>query len=132
MSSAQPSSGDDPAARVAPVRALPYPPREPEEERVRIIGTWLDNLDILNHHCFAARSASTAASARCRGRRHRRRQHLSSAHQLRDTDAEVVHLDVSGARSTSATARRDQRLDRRSAFVQACSRPAALRLGTFD
>ena len=30
----------------------PYPHRDPEDERKRVIGTWLDNLDLLNHHCY--------------------------------------------------------------------------------
>jgi hypothetical protein len=33
----------------------PYPARIPEDERSRVIGTWLDDLGLLNHHCFRGR-----------------------------------------------------------------------------
>jgi hypothetical protein len=33
--------------------ALPYPPREPAEERQRLVTTWLDSLAMINHYCFA-------------------------------------------------------------------------------
>ena len=31
---------------------FPYPERKPEDERARLIGTWLDDLRMVNHHCF--------------------------------------------------------------------------------
>lgn len=32
---------------------LPYPPREPSDERHRLQRTWLDDLAMINHYCFA-------------------------------------------------------------------------------
>jgi 2-polyprenyl-3-methyl-5-hydroxy-6-metoxy-1,4-benzoquinol methylase len=135
MSSAHPSSGDDPAARVrAQYERFPYPPRDPEEERVRIIGTWLDNLDILNHHCFRGAKrfdrgfrALVAGGGTGDGS-------IFLAHQLRDTDAEVVHLDVSGAAIDVARRRAAiNGYDRRIRFVQASLLDLPrLGLGTFD
>ena len=135
MSSAHPSSGDDPAAHVrAQYERFPYPPRDPEEERVRIIGTWLDNLDILNHHCFRGAKrfdrgfrALVAGGGTGDGS-------IFLAHQLRDTDAEVVHLDVSGAAIDVARRRAAiNGYDRRIRFVQASLLDLPrLGLGTFD
>jgi 2-polyprenyl-3-methyl-5-hydroxy-6-metoxy-1,4-benzoquinol methylase len=135
MSSAHPSSGDDPAAHVrAHYERFPYPPRDPEEERVRIIGTWLDNLDILNHHCFRGAKrfdrgfrALVAGGGTGDGS-------IFLAHQLRDTDAEVVHLDVSGAAIDVARRRAAiNGYDRRIRFVQASLLDLPrLGLGTFD
>lgn len=138
MSPAAPASDDDPAARVrAQYERFPYPPRDPAEERVRIIGTWLDNLDnldILNHHCFRGERrfergfrALVAGGGTGDGS-------IFLAHQLRDTDAEVVHLDVSGAAIDIARRRAAVNgYDRRIRFVQA-SLPdlPGLGFGTFD
>src|SRR5437899_12906021 len=32
--------------------ALPYPSRNPEDERKRLISTWLEDLPLINHYCF--------------------------------------------------------------------------------
>ncbi|MFM2446544.1 MAG: hypothetical protein RI936_991, partial [Pseudomonadota bacterium] len=38
-------------AQVASLYAShPYPARDPEEERTRLIGTWLDDLRLVNHY----------------------------------------------------------------------------------
>lgn len=77
--------------------ALPYPPRDPDEERRRLLPTWLDSLPMINHYC-------------CAGRQDFRRgwrvlvagggtgdATIYLAEQLRATDAEIVHLDLSAA-----------------------------------
>jgi SAM-dependent methyltransferase len=135
MSPADPATSDDPAARVrAQYERYPYPPRDPEEERVRIIGTWLDNLDILNHHCFRGEArfhpgfrALVAGAGTGDGS-------IFLAHQLRDTDAEVVHLDLSGAAIDIARRRAAiNGYDRRIRFVQASLLDLPrLDLGRFD
>jgi SAM-dependent methyltransferase len=126
---------DAAAARVrAQYERFPYPPRDPEDERVRIIGTWLDNLDILNHHCFRGEArfdrgfrALVAGGGTGDGS-------IFLAHQLRDTDAEVVHLDVSGAAIDVARRRAAiNGYDRRIRFVQASLLDLPrLGLGRFD
>ncbi len=35
--------------------ALPYPARFPADEGKRLILTWLDDLPMVNHYCFAGR-----------------------------------------------------------------------------
>ena|ERR1700674_128466 len=76
---------------------FPYPARDPEDDRRRLIGTWLDDLDILNHHCFRGEypfrrgfRVLVAGGGTGDGT-------IFLAHQLRDTDAEIVHLDLSTA-----------------------------------
>lgn len=32
--------------------ALPYPPRDPADERTRLVSTWLEDLPMINHYCF--------------------------------------------------------------------------------
>src|SRR5262249_49266397 len=77
--------------------ALPYPPRDPAEEKSRIVRTWLDELAMINHYCFAGKQSF----------RNRFRVLIAGggtgdstiflAEQLRHTDGEVVHLDISRA-----------------------------------
>jgi SAM-dependent methyltransferase len=129
------SAAADAAARVrAQYERFPYPPRNPDDERVRIIGTWLDNLDILNHHCFRGERrfdrgfrALVAGGGTGDGS-------IFLAHQLRDTDAEVVHLDVSAAAIDVARRRAAVNgYDRRIRFVHASLLDLPkLGLGTFD
>jgi len=76
---------------------LPYPPRDPDDERKRLITTWLDDLPMINHYCFAGRQsfgngfrALVAGGGTGDGT-------IYLAEQLRSTDAEVVHVDLSEA-----------------------------------
>ncbi len=76
---------------------LPYPPRNPEDEKHRLIRTIGDSLIELNHCCFDGRKdfnqnfrclvagGGTGDSA------------IYLAEQLRDTSAEIVYLDISTA-----------------------------------
>ncbi len=76
---------------------LPYPHRDPAEERTRLLQTNLDYLPRINHYCF-------------RGRRDFRRNFnvlvagggtgdavIYLAEQLRTTNARIVYLDISSA-----------------------------------
>ena len=79
---------------------LPYPPRNPEDERKRLLRTIGDSLSELNHCCFKGRKdfnqdfrclvagGGTGDSV------------IYLAEQLRETTAEIVYLDI------SATSRR--------------------------
>lgn len=79
----------------AQYEALPYPARDPADEKQRLARTWLDDLPMLNHYGFAGRQSF----------RHGFRVLVAGggtgdgtiflAEQLRTTDAEVVHLDFS-------------------------------------
>ncbi len=84
---------------------FPYPPRDPEEERSRLIVPHLSRLDVVNHHCFRGKhdfnnfrvlvaGGGTGDSA------------ILWAHQLRDRkNAAVVYLDMSKASMTVAQER---------------------------
>jgi ubiquinone/menaquinone biosynthesis C-methylase UbiE len=76
---------------------LPYPPRNPEDEKKRLLRTIGDSLGELNHCCFKGRrdfnqdfrclvaGGGTGDSV------------IYLAEQLRDTTAKIVYLDISGA-----------------------------------
>ncbi len=75
--------------------AFPYPPRNPLDEKTRLVGTWLDDLAMINHYCFSGKQSfqdhfrvlvaggGTGDST------------IFLAEQLRHTNAEIVHLDIS-------------------------------------
>jgi SAM-dependent methyltransferase len=76
---------------------FPYPERKPEDERARLIGTWLDDLRMVNHHCFrGARSFTDGFRVLVAGGGTGDGT-VFLAEQLRGLDAEVVHLDISRA-----------------------------------
>lgn len=37
--------------------ALPYPPCNPEDERQRLMRTWLEDLSMVNHYCFSEKQS---------------------------------------------------------------------------
>lgn len=76
---------------------LPYPPRDPEAERTRLIHRTADNLICLNHHCFGgARDFRQGFRVLVAGGG-TGDSTIFLAEQLRDFGAEVVHLDFSAA-----------------------------------
>jgi SAM-dependent methyltransferase len=84
---------------------LPYPPVNPQDERVRLQHTWLETLPLLNHYCFQGRQSfrdgfrvlvaggGTGAAT------------IFLAEQLRATNAQIVHLDFSRASTKIAQER---------------------------
>jgi len=90
---------------------LPYPPRDPAEERERLVLTWLEDLPMINHYCFAGkqsfrRNFRTLVAGGGTGD-----ATIFLAEQLRSvaSDAEVVHLDMSEASIAIARQRADIR-----------------------
>lgn len=76
---------------------LPYPARDPADELSRLLRTWLDDLPMLNHYCFAGRQTFgngfrvlLAGGGTGDGT-------IFLAEQLRHTNAQIVHLDMSSA-----------------------------------
>lgn len=74
---------------------LPYPPRDPEDEDRRLITTWLDDLPMINHYCFGGLQTFedgfrvlVAGGGTGDGT-------IYLAEQLRHTNAQIVHLDLS-------------------------------------
>ena len=76
---------------------FPYPERDPEDERRRVIGTWLDNLDILNFRCYRGETPFTHGFRALVAGGGTGDGTIYLGLQLRHTDAEIVHLDVSEA-----------------------------------
>ena len=74
---------------------FPYPSRDPRDEQSRLIGTWLDDIGLINHHCFRGERrfendfrVLVAGGGTGDGT-------IFLAEQLRGTNARIVHLDVS-------------------------------------
>ena len=81
----------------AQYEALPYPARDPGDERVRLARTWLDDLPMLNHYCFAGRRSFRSGFRVLVAGGGTGDGTVFLAEQLRGADAEVVHLDFSRA-----------------------------------
>ncbi len=74
---------------------LPYPPREPREEQNRLIRTWLDELQMINHYCFVGKQEFRGRFRVLIAGGGTGDATIFMAEQLRHTDAEIVHLDLS-------------------------------------
>ena len=100
------------ATVAAQYEALPYPPRDPAEEDSRLIGTWLDDLDLLNHHCFRGAREFDANFRVLIAGGGTGDGTIFVAEQLRErgiVGARVVHLDLSAAAIDIARARAKRR-----------------------
>ena len=98
--------------------ALPYPARFPADEGKRLILTWLDDLPMVNHYCFAGRQsfahgfrALVAGGGTGDGT-------IFLAEQLKHTNAQIVHLDMSGASLAIARERAALRKLTNITFIQ--------------
>jgi SAM-dependent methyltransferase len=89
-------SEDSPQVREQ-YEALPYPPRDPREEKNRLIKTWLDDLPMINHYCFAGRQTFRNGFRVLVAGGGTGDATIFLAEQLRHTDAGIVHLDLSRA-----------------------------------
>ncbi|MBK7661566.1 MAG: class I SAM-dependent methyltransferase [Betaproteobacteria bacterium] len=87
--------------------ALPYPPRDPEDERKRLVTTWVDDLPMISHYGFGGRARFDAGFRALVAGGGTGDATIYLAEQLRSTGAEVVHLDFSAA-STAIAKRRAQ------------------------
>ena len=124
------------ASVAAQYEALPYPTRDPAEEDKRLIGTWLDDLDLINHRCFYGARKFDAGFRILVAGGGTGDGTIFLAQQLRErgiTNARIVHLDVSQAAVDIAKARAARRGLSGIEFVKAnlLDLPT-LGLGTFD
>lgn len=120
----------------AQYEALPYPLRDPADEDKRLIGTWLDDLDLLNHHCFRGERKFDAAFRVLVAGGGTGDGTIFIAEQLRERGiarARLVHLDLSAAAIDIARARAKRRGLEGIEFIQGnlLDLPA-MRLGEFD
>ncbi|HRF72100.1 MAG TPA: class I SAM-dependent methyltransferase [Accumulibacter sp.] len=113
--------------------ALPYPPRDPEDERRRLLTTWLDSLAMINHYCFAGDRdfgdgfrVLVAGGGTGDGT-------IYLAEQLRATSARIVHCDLSAASIAIARRRAEIRgLDNIDWLQASLLELPQLGLGEFD
>jgi SAM-dependent methyltransferase len=124
------------ATVAAQYEALPYPPRDPADEDSRLIGTWLDDLDLLNHHCFRGERLFDAGFRVLVAGGGTGDGTIFIAQQLRErgiVGARIVHLDLSAAAIEIARARAIRRGLEGIEFIQGdlLDLPKML-LGEFD
>jgi SAM-dependent methyltransferase len=113
--------------------ALPYPARDPEDERRRLVGTWLDDLALLNHHCFGGRREFGAGFRALVAGGGTGDGTIFLAEQLRGSGAEIVHLDISTASIDIARRRAEiRKLDGIQWVHASLLDLPRLDLGTFD
>jgi SAM-dependent methyltransferase len=77
--------------------ALPYPPCDPQDDRKRLALTWLEDLPMINHYCFAGKQSFQNGFKALVAGGGTGDATIFLAEQLRHTDAQVVHLDMSEA-----------------------------------
>ena len=77
--------------------ALPYPPCNPQDDRQRLVQTWLEDLPMINHYCFAGKQSFQNGFRALVAGGGTGDATIFLAEQLRHTDAEIVHLDMSHA-----------------------------------
>ncbi len=85
--------------------AMPYPPCDPEDDHKRLVQTWLEDLPMINHYCFAGRQSFQNGFRALVAGGGTGDATIFLAHQLRHTDAQIVHLDMSQASIAIASAR---------------------------
>ncbi|GAC1411448.1 MAG: class I SAM-dependent methyltransferase [Burkholderiaceae bacterium] len=88
--------------------AFPYPPCDPADENKRLARTWLEDLPKINHYCFNGRNSFQNGFRVLVAGGGTGDATIFLAHQLRDTDAQIVHLDFS--RHSNAIAKERARL----------------------
>ena len=76
---------------------LPYPPVNPLDEHTRLQRTWLEDLPMINHYCFAGKQTFGEGFRVLVAGGGTGDATIFLAEQLRATNAEIVHLDLSAA-----------------------------------
>ena len=113
--------------------ALPYPPCNPENDRTRLVLTWLEDLPMINHYCFAGKQSFQNNFRALVAGGGTGDATIFLAEQLKASNAEVVHLDMSLASIALARRRADIRGLTNITWVHASLLDLpALGLGEFD
>ena len=113
--------------------ALPYPPVNPEDEHKRLRQTWLEDLPMVNHYCFAGKQSFRNGFRALVAGGGTGDATIYLAEQLKHTDAHIVHLDLSAASIAIAKERaRIRGLDNISWVQDSLLNLPALGLGQFD
>ena len=77
--------------------ALPYPPCDPQDDHKRLVRTWLEDLPMINHYCFAGKQSFQNQFRALVAGGGTGDATIFLAEQLRATNAQIVHLDMSRA-----------------------------------
>ena len=77
--------------------AMPYPPCNPLDDHKRLVLTWLEDLPMINHYCFAGKQSFGNGFRALVAGGGTGDATIFLAEQLRGTNAEIVHLDMSHA-----------------------------------
>ncbi len=75
----------------------PYPPRDPEGEKKYLLASSSESLDLVNHYCFGGKRDVRKNFRALVAGGGTGDASIFLAEQLRDTDAEIIHLDISEA-----------------------------------
>ena len=84
---------------------LPYPPRDPQDERRRLLGSWHDALPLINHYCFAGTRDFRGGFRALVAGGGTGDALIFLAEQLHDLGGEAVYLDLSTSSMMIAQAR---------------------------
>lgn len=118
----------------AQYEAYPYPPRNPEDEAVRLENSWYDFLELINFYCFEGKNNFSGEFRVLVVGGGTGDQTIFLAEQLRhNRRAQIVHLDISTA-STEIAKRRAQirRLSNITWICNSLLELPSLGLGQFD
>jgi 2-polyprenyl-3-methyl-5-hydroxy-6-metoxy-1,4-benzoquinol methylase len=111
--------------------AMPYPPCNPEDDHKRLARTWLEDLPMINHYCFAGRQHFKGVRVLVAGGGTGDAT-IFLAEQLRHHGAQIVHLDLSSASIAIARRRAEiRRLDNITWVQDSLLNLPALGLGRF-
>ncbi|MEP6589369.1 MAG: class I SAM-dependent methyltransferase, partial [Polaromonas sp.] len=77
--------------------SMPYPPCNPQDDRQRLVQTWLEDLPMINHYCFAGKQSFKNGFRALVAGGGTGDATIFLAQQLQGTNAEIVHLDMSHA-----------------------------------
>lgn len=113
--------------------ALPYPPRDPADERKRLLRTWLEDLAMINHYCYAGKQDFRNGFRVLVAGGGTGDATIFLAEQLKHTNADIVHLDFSSASIAIARERAAiRKLDNITWVHDSLLNLPSLALGQFD
>lgn len=76
---------------------FPYPECDPQDEKKRLYATHAEHLDMLNYHCFSGKKDFSKGFRVLIAGGGTGNTAITMAEQLRNTDAEIIYLDISQA-----------------------------------
>jgi SAM-dependent methyltransferase len=113
--------------------SLPYPPCNPQDEKKQLIQTWLESLAMINHYCFSGKQSFQEHFRVLVAGGGTGDATIYLAEQLRGTNAEIVHLDLSSASIAIARERAKIRSLKNITWIQdSLLNLPLLQIGKFD